>query len=235
MKIKSGVIQLFAALNLIFYATSLSGQSDTVKPVSIAANVDLVSRYIWRGMEIGHAPNIQPGLSATWKDFTLGAWGAYKLTGEGEQETDFYLSKTFKFVTVAIWDYWSFNDTTAVNFVDYREKTTAHQLEAQVLFSGGESLPFNFLASYFFYGADTSKSIYLELQYVHKYGPVDLMFFTGYQAKGTYYASKADFVNIGCTVKKSIQVTDRFLLPLSLSLIVNPVDKSSYLVAGIAL
>jgi hypothetical protein len=235
MNIKLGALRLFAMSCLYFYAVSLSAQSDTLPAVTVSGNVDLMSRFVWRGLEIGHAPSIQPCVSASWKGFTLGAWGAYKFTGEGGQETDFYLSKTIGFVTVAIWDYWSFYDTTAFDFFNYRENTTAHVLEAQLLLSGGETVPFNFLASYFFYGADTSKSIYLELQYFHKLGPADLLVFAGYQPKGTYYATKAAFVNIGCTVKKSIPVTDRFSPPLSLSLIVNPASKSAYLVAGITL
>jgi len=235
MKIKLGALQLFAASWLCFCASSLSAQSDTLPAVSLSANVDLMSRFIWRGLENGHAPSIQPCVSASLKGFTLGAWGAYKLTGEGGQETDFYLSKTIGFVTIAIWDYWSFNDTSAFDFFNYREETTAHVLEAQVLLSGGETVPFNFIAAYFFYGADTSKSIYLELQYFHKLGTADFVAFAGYQLKGTYYAPKAAFVNIGCTVKKSIPVTDRFSLPLSVSLILNPSSKSVYLVAGITL
>jgi hypothetical protein len=235
MKIKSGAIQSFAVLCLFFYAPSLTAQSDTIPAVSVSANVDLVSRFIWRGMDIGHAPSIQPAVSASWKGFTLGAWGAYKLTGEGGQETDFYLSKTLGFVTIAVWDYWSFCDTTVMDFFNYSQKTTAHMLEAQVVLSGGETVPFNFLASYFFYGADTSKSVYLELQYFHKFGTFNLLVFAGYQAKGTYYVPKAAFVNAGCTVKKSIPVTDRFSIPLSLSLIFNPAGKSTYLVACISL
>ncbi|MEI6050179.1 MAG: hypothetical protein WCS03_14845 [Bacteroidota bacterium] len=232
-KTKSSAILFFAACFLLFQSTLLSGQTDTLPAVSTSANVDIVSRYIWRGLEIGHAPGIQPALSANWKGFTLGAWGSYKLTGAGGQETDFYLSKSVSFVTVSVWDYWSFCDTTATDFFNYRNNTTAHLLEAQVLFSGGETLPFNFLASYFFHGADPSRSIYLELQYVHKLDIANLVVFAGYQAKGTYYASKTGFVNIGCTVKKSIPVTDRFSLPLSLSLIVNPAVNSTWLVAGI--
>ncbi len=224
---------LFVGLCLFFIAFSLSGQTESASPVKISANVDLVSRYIWRGLDIGHAPSIQPGIAVQWKDFKLGAWGAYKLTGAGGQETDFYLSKTFGFATVALWDYWSFNDTTALNFFDYRRKTTSHLLEAQLLLSGGKSFPVSFLASYFFHGSDVSKSMYFELLYDHKSTFADLAFFAGYQAKGTYYASGANFVNIGCTLKKSIAVTDRLSLPVYLSLIVNPASKIPYLVAGI--
>jgi len=235
MKIRSGAIQLFSAFCLFFCISSLSAQSDTLPAVSISANVDLMSRYVWRGIDIGHAPSIQPELSATWKGFTLGTWGAFKLTGEGDQETDLFLSKTFSFVTVAIWDYWSFNDTSAFDCFNYREKTTSHVLEAQILLSGGETLPFNFLASYLFYGADPSKSVYFELQYEHNLSLADLVIFAGYQVKGDYYATKPAFVNIGCTVSKSIQVTDRLSLPVCLSLIVNPAGKSAWLVAGITL
>ena len=62
-----------------------------------------------------------------------------------------------------------------------------------------------------------------------------MVFFAGYQPNGTYYGSKNSFVNIGCTVKKSVAITDKWSLPLSFSLIVNPDRKSVYLVAGITL
>jgi hypothetical protein len=235
MKRKPGTLLFFALLCLNLCAGTPVLKSDTLQAVTVSGNVDLMSRWIWRGLDYGHAPSIQPALSVSWKGFSLGAWGAYKLTGEGGQETDLFLSKQIAFVTIAFWDYWSFYDTSGFNYFDYNKSTTSHILEAQVLLSGNKSIPFNFLASYFFYGADTSNSIYLELQFFHEFKPFDLLIFTGCQAKGTYYAPKAAFVNIGLTVKKSIPVTDRFSLPLSLSLIFNPAGKSTYLVAGITL
>jgi hypothetical protein len=233
---KKFIVSVFVIGTYIFTnVVSLSAQTDPSPKVIVTANVDLVSRYIWRGIDIGHAPSIQPGIAVQWKEFKLGAWGAYKMTGEGGQETDFYLSKTVGFATFAIWDYFSFNDTTKFNLFDYKEKTTAHLLEAQLLLSGGKILPFNFFTSYFFYGSDLSKSLYFELQFEHKYKLADLMVFAGYQAKGNYYASRANFVNIGCTVKKMVSVTDRLALPVYFSFIVNPDNKVSYLVVGITL
>jgi hypothetical protein len=228
-------IKLFTLTLLFTGISSLSAQSDTLHTITTSGNVDLMSRYIWRGQEYGQAPSIQPGLSATWKDFTLGAWGAYKFTGAGTQETDFYLSKEIGPLTFAIWDYWSFYDTTSTDFFNYEREATSHLLETQVLLSGGETLPFNLLGSYFFYGADSTKSIYLELQYQHSYGPTDILLFTGFQPQGSYYAPKAAFVNIGFTLAKEIAVTDRWSLPINISLIANPYCKSVYLVAGITL
>lgn len=230
------IVAIQFALLLGFYGSpSLFAQTDSLSAISTSASVDLMSRYIWRGQEYGQAPSIQPTMSATWKDFTLGAWGAYKLTGAGMQETDLYLSKTIGHFTFSIWDYWSFCDTTSTDFFDYDQKTTAHLLEAQVLVSGGEKLPFNLLGSYLFYGADASKSMYFELQYMFSAGSTDLQFFSGFQAKGEYYGHNATFVNLGCTMIKTIDLTDRWSLPVSLSFIVNPSQKNAYLVAGITL
>lgn len=225
----------FMFLLVCIGSPSLYAQTDSLPAISTSASVDLMSRYIWRGQEYGQASSIQPAMSATWKDFTIGAWGAYKLTGAGVQETDLYLSKTIGHLTFAIWDYWNFCDTTSTDFFNYNQKTTAHLLEAQVLISGGENLPFNLLGSYLFYGADPSKSIYLELQYQYSAGSTELQFFSGFQAKGEYYGQNSTFVNLGCTMIKTIDVTDRWCLPVSLSFTVNPSQKSTYLVAGITL
>jgi hypothetical protein len=235
MKVRAAVKTLFAALGLLLYGCHLGAQTDTLPAVTTSGNIDLVSRYVWRGQDLGRLPSIQPGLSASWKGFTIGSWGTYSFTGAGQQETDFYLSKTFGFVTLSIWDYWAFENATANDFFNYRDKTTAHLAEVQVQLSGGKTLPFNLLASYFFYGADPSRSIYLELQYVHSFKVADLVVFTGYQARGTFYAAHPSFVNLGCAVKRSIAVSDRLSLPMSLSFILNPEAKSAWLVAGITI
>jgi len=190
MRIHYSAIKVFALSFMFIGSPALFAQPDTLHAIATSANIDLMSRYIWRGQEYGQSPSIQPGMSATWKDFTLGSWGAYKFTGAGTQETDFYLSRDIGPVTCAIWDYWSFCDTASMDFFNYNQKTTSHLLEAQVLLSGGESLPFNLLGSYFFHGADSTKSIYLELQYQHTFGPNDILLFAGFQPKANTMPQK---------------------------------------------
>jgi hypothetical protein len=217
---------------MIFSFISTIAQNDSLPPIQISSGVDVMSRYVWRGQDYGQTPSFQPGLSATWKGFTLGAWGAYKVAGKGQQETDFYLSKTFGFVTLAVWDYWAFDDLAETDFFNYRSETTSHALDASITLSGGETLPLNLIVSYMFYGADPTRSLYLELQYEHSFKTFDLQAFAGYQAKGEFYGEKKGFVNIGCTLSKSINVTDAFSVPFSLSLIANPMAGSAWLVAG---
>ena len=227
---------LFFVLSILLIGSpSLFAQTDTIPKISTAVSVDLFSHYVWRGQDYGHTPSIQPGLSATWKDFTLGYWGAYRIAGSGDHETDFYIEKTIGPATFSIWDYWSYSDSSSNNYFDFKASTTSHLLEAQVLLSGGEKIPFNVLGSYLFYGADPTKSMYFELQYVHSFGTVDTQVFAGFQAKGEYYAPKAAFVNVGCNASKSFRITKNWSLPISLSLNVNPNIQKVYLVAGITL
>ncbi|MDD4032440.1 MAG: hypothetical protein PHS48_04250 [Bacteroidales bacterium] len=210
---------------------TLQGQGSRT-PITVNGSVDLVSRYIWRGLEIGQAPSIQPDLSISRGAFTLGSWGAYRMSGPGILETDFYISGEFGFITVALWDYWTFEEGRELNFFTFHEPSTSHLLEVQVTTSGGDRLPFNLLGSYFFYGADPTRSLYLELQFDHQVRETSILAFAGAQAKGTYYGPKPGLVNVGCRVSRPIRITEHFSLPLSLSVIVNPLIGSTYLVAG---
>jgi hypothetical protein len=237
LKMRKKAIDLrgFVLFILFLGSSSLFAQTDTIPKFSTAVSADLVSHYIWRGQDLGHTPSFQPGLSATWKDFTLGFWGAYRLGGSGDHETDFYLEKTIGPATFSIWDYWIYSESGSNNYFDYNKNTTSHQLEAEILLSGGEKLPFNLLGCYNFYGADPSKSMYLELQYLHSFGTFDTQVFAGFQPKGEFYASKAAFVNLGCSVTKAVQLTKKWAIPVSLSLITNPDAQKVYLVAGITI
>jgi hypothetical protein len=233
IRLRSFLIVTLSMFNFYSFRSLAQTDSTKVDSVDISVNVDLVSRYIWRGQNYGQAPSIQPYIELGWKNFTLGAWGAYKFTGEGEQETDFYLSKTFGPVTLSVWDYWTFCDTNEIDFFDYNEETTGHLLETQILLADEEVFPFGLMGGWFFYGADSTKSLYLELQYYYSKGTTEVTAFAGYQAKGSFYASDPGFVNVGFMVTKPIPITERWELPLCLGLIANPFERSVYVVAGI--
>lgn len=233
MKVYSRVILLILLVfNLIGKANA---QNDSISTFSVSTNLDLMSRYVWRGQQYGNGPSIQPGLTLNWKDFTIGAWGAYEVFSEGSQETDFYLSKSVGIFTFEIWDYWTYVDNEKSDFLDYSKNSTSHLLEAQLMVAGNEKIPFNLIGSYFFYGADPSNSMYFEIQYTKSLINCDLLLFAGYQATGSFYAEKPSFVNVGATISKDIVITERFTLPMVLSLIFNPEKQNVQIVAGISL
>ena len=82
---------------------------DEESPFSVGA--DIMSRYVWRGLDYGAAPSIQPYLEFSAGGFAIGAWGAYT-TGFstanilGIQEMDLYATYTIAdIVTVGVTDY----------------------------------------------------------------------------------------------------------------------------------
>lgn len=233
MKVNNRLFLVILAVFILIGKTY--AQDDSISPLTVSTNLDLMSRYIWRGQQYGNGPSIQPGLSVSWNDFTLGAWGAYEVFSEGSQETDFYLSKSVGAFTFAVWDYWTYTEDENSDFFNYAKKSTSHILEGQIMFSGNDNIPFNIVGSYFFYGADPSKSIYLEIQYAQSLKDSDLLLFAGYQARGNFYAENSAFVNIGATFSKSIEITERFAVPLTLSLVINPDRRNVQIVAGISL
>lgn len=234
---RKGRISVLMFFLIIFLFMGLNGGAQTENTerdsLLLSVNADLVSRYIWRGQNYSTAPCIQPTVVLDWKNFELGGWGSYGFSGTDELESDLYLSKTMGPVTAAVWDYFCFNDTAAFDYFDYGSANTGHLLEAQLLLSGGEKIPFNLLGGYFFYGSDPSNSLYLELQYQYSKGSTEIEAFAGYQATGDFYAETPSFVNVGCSVTKPLHITDSWELPICVSLILNPDARSFYLVGAI--
>jgi len=57
----------------------------------------------------------------------------------------------------------------------------------------------------------------------------------GYNGESGYYGSKSGIVNLGCTLTKEIAVNEKFSLPVSASIITNPVDRKVFFVFGFSL
>ena len=104
--IVSASIQLFAQEN------------DTVKSKwDYSVSGDVVSRYLWRGTDFGNSPAIQPGLSVSYANFSVGAWGSASFANLSIQETDLFASFEFWKFKFTCWDYFYMNmDSTRNNY-----------------------------------------------------------------------------------------------------------------------
>lgn len=63
--------RLFVLLLTIFISISLVKSQE----LTVNAEADIVSSYIWRGLYVGPA-SVQPGISLSSGGFTLGVWGS---------------------------------------------------------------------------------------------------------------------------------------------------------------
>jgi hypothetical protein len=226
---------LSVLLSILILSISSHARSQSDNKLVLSANADIYSSYIWRGLDMGHKPVFQPGFSASYRNFTLGYYGSYRISGDGDNEINLYLGKSFGPVTFELWDYWSWGKSNFRGFTDFNPETTNHLLEGLVTISGGERLPLSLTGGWLFYGADPSKSIYLELQYILPVNNSQIAFNAGYQARGSYYAERPGFVNLGITYTQPLAVSDKLTLDLLLSLIANPSDKNIFFTVGLSL
>jgi len=207
---------------------------------------DLVSRYIWRGIEFGGnpaVPQFQPYISfiinaSENHSFTIGAWGSYGFTGD-YNENDLSLKYSFShpeagtFSVTANDYYYPYLGIPFSNFED--DGNGAHTIELGFSYSGPEALPINFLVSQNVKNdLPGNESLYIEAGFNTNVNNIALTFFAG-AAKGvsawhSISTDKFEFCNIGFNASKSIKITSDYSLPAGVSWILNPHLKKTYLV-----
>lgn len=226
-------VKFFAVAILALVATtSVNAQFST--------GADIVSGYVWRGVDQagGTTPNIQPYAAFTVGKFTIGSWASSSFTGN-LKEVDLYatfaISSAF---AVTITDY-NYNFGIQPNYFDYGSATTGHVFEGTLAYTGGK---FNASVNTMFAGADKKStdatkqalSTYIELGY--QFNPIAKVFLGGVLGESSnYLTTGAGIINVGLKVSKSIEITDKFSLPVYGIVGANPAAKSTFFVAGITL
>ena len=201
----------------------------------LSVSTDIYNRYVWRGFDFGDSPSIQPSLSLSASNFSLGVWGSFATTGHGStepySETDLYASYAIPVntgsVSLGVTDYF-FPYLTP----DYFNYANNHQFEANVGITFAKSFPLSISGNLNFAGMDKDNSLYFELDYPISTATLNFGFIP---MKSSYYGTtKAGIVNVGISDTKDIPLTSKFSLPLHGSLIVNPYTKKIFFIAGVS-
>ena len=217
--------------------------------VDVSLGADVVSRYVWRGLNVGDAPSVQPSIAAGYKGFELGTWGAYSLSNEATDgdEIDFWLGYTHEFASGAaigllVTDYYFPNAGEKFsNFQNYDDEdgAGAHTVEIGGSVTLPGSLPIT-LAGYINVYNDEGNNAYFQADCPVTAGETDLNFFVGVtpgsDKNPDYYgADEFKVLNVGVTASKEVQFSESFSLPISGSFIVNANLDMAYLVVGFSL
>jgi len=198
----------FLSLAVALFA-GLSGTAQAADGFKIGT--DLVSSYVWRGLDFGDSPAIQPSVTYTFpgSGLVVGAWGSYAVTNNNDgtgryKEADLFATLPVGPFGITVTDYNQVANTPkAFNY----SSTGTNLLEASVTY---EKDDLNLLAAINFAGFElneANKAKYVEAGY--KFSSKD-----GYTAKAVvgagsekYYTLDGKFklVNVGVSVSK-----DRF-------------------------
>ena len=231
--------KFFLSFVLLFTVVIGSAQEFSV-------GVDLFNRYIWRGVNLGgKSPSIQPWANVTFgsetHSFTFGTWGAFSLAGTANEEIDLYLNYCInKAVNIVVTDYFfpDLNVGVKDNYFEWGADSTGHLLEGAVSFVGTEQIPFTALFAINFYGNDARKSNgdllmskYAEIGYKTNINGTDFNVFMGAALDnpdeelgeiGFYLNENAGITNLGVKLSKTLEITDKFSVPVQCSFVTNP-------------
>jgi hypothetical protein len=144
---------------------------------SLNFGADIMSRYIWRGIDFGNSPAIQPNIYLSWRGLNIGAWGSYSfgpyrammndsvsVNMGNYTEMDLYVSYSYKWFTLMFFDFFIPNSLDAnytgiqkYQYFNYDYKTTGHTFEVSLTFTGPQKFPLKIFAGTLVYGDDKAK------------------------------------------------------------------------------
>ena len=224
-------------LMALMFATGMSATAQDEVETTVSA--DVVSTYVWRGMECGSAA-IQPTLGIGYKGLSLSAWGSYGLVDTNDaKEFDLTLAYSTGGFNIGITDYW-FN-TPEERYFLYDANKTSHIFEANIGYDFGPAAIqwFTNFAGNDGYNKDGKRaySSYVELSAPFKLASVDWSAAVGAVPYATDFYGVDGFAvtNVSLKATKYIKVTDSFSIPVFAQVAANPSTEKAYLVFGFTL
>ncbi len=227
-------------LGLVASAAALA--QEEAKSFETTISGDVVSQYIWRGLDAGNAA-VQPTLGLSYKGLSLTAWGSYGITTATDvKEMDLTLSYTIGGLNIGVTDYWfSAGADPDGRYFKYNAHSTNHLFEANI----GYDFGFASLQWYTnFAGNDgTNKegkraySSYVEASVPFRLGEAEWTATVGAVPYATTSYSTTGFAvtNVSLRATKEIRITDSFSVPIFGQLTGNPCSQKAYLVLGFTL
>jgi len=195
----------------------------------IDVGTDIVSRYVWRGIDLGGGTiAFQPWASlGLGENFEVGVWSSYNISPTGaSDELDWYATYSLNDFSFTVTDY-SFPGGGEFDYFDYDN----HVLEVTAAYSGvlDVTAAVNVVN-------DDDNSLYIELGKSIEIEGSELGLFAGGVTSSDYYlAPDGGIINLGFSATKELKITDTFSLPVSGTYVLNPELKKSYFFIGVSL
>jgi len=212
------------ALALFMGTVNMNAQEES----SFDAGADIVSNYIWRGTKFGTGPAVQPYVEFSAGNFAIGSWGSFGITDNEAAEADLYLSYGFDFgLSLGLTDYYY----PGTPYFDYSTASGSHGLEVNLGYElEGISLGANYMLNEAPGAGTAGGDMYFELGY--SFEAVSL--FVG--AGDGWHTTDGEFAvcNLGLSVSKEIELSEKFSLPVTGSMILNPDREQYYVVFGVS-
>lgn len=236
--VKKIVLMTMAAVPLV------AGAQDKVEAT---VGADVVSGYVWRGQNLGHAA-VQPSATIAYEGFSLGAWGSYGIVNSDDtKELDFTASYSAGGFTVGVTDYWFSGAEEQDRYFMYNAHRTAHVFEANVGYDFGKcsvNWYTNFAGSDYRADGKRAYSSYVEIAAPFKLGGLQWNAAVGavpFKSGATYLNASGEPVdgfavtNVTLSASRDVKITEQFSLPVFAAVTANPNSQKMYLTFGVSL
>lgn len=229
-----------------------SGGTDDDARLRTELSADIVSRYIWRGQDLG-AVSLQPTLGVAWRGLSLTAWGNVGLSQpQDDEEIDLTLAYEHGRLHVAVTDYWfayserSILDGLAADpsnrYFHYAAHDTNHLFEANVGYDFG-LLTLDWFTN--FAGCDgingsgrRAYSSYIQVEVPFRLAACDWTATVGAVPWATDFYDSAHglaVTDITLRAEHTLRLSRHMELPLFAALSANPSTQRAYLSFGLTL
>jgi len=225
-----------SVLLLITFIPSVNAQEDE-EASKWNAGLDIYSSYIWRGSKFGTGPAFQPSVKFTTGGLTVGVWGSFDAAGY--TEADPYISYSFPFgLSLGITDYYypthadSTGAMTGSDFSDFDKATTYHALEINGGYTfKGLSLSANYILNESGGALSSGGDLYFQAGYAFSNFNISVGAGNGWHTSDTEF----NVCNINLGTSKTIEISEKFSIPVNGSIIYNPDRNQLFVVVGISL
>lgn len=208
--------------------------------IEATVQADVVSRYIWRGQDLGDV-SLQPTLGLAYKGLSLTAWGNVGLSDPSDtEEFDLTLAYSIGGFNIGVTDYW-FNKPND-RYFSYAAHETSHVFEANIGYDFG---PVAVQWYTNFAGNDgvnksgkRAYSSYFEVSAPFRLAGCDWTAAVGAVPYATTSYSNANgfaVTNVSVRATKDVRITKTFNLPLFAGVTANPSTEKAYMVFGFTL
>lgn len=228
---------------IAFFVGSVSAilaQSKDLKESNFHLGLDMQTKYVWRGMEMmptESAPVVFPQLNYLNNGFYAYLMGGYAINGK-YAEVDLGVSYTYNWLTFGINGYYyPTTSETADKFFNFKNEETGHWWEGTITIAP-ENIPVYLTLSNFFAGADKNLdgkqaySSYAEFGAYRTFLNDHKLALTVGAAlnKSCYngYEHGFSICNIEGKYTYNLTFGNGFVLPLSVSYILNPVYEKAH-------
>lgn len=249
---KKNIMKLMVLVaGMMFAPASMNAQESA----EVEAQVDLVSNYLWRGMQKGGI-SLQPSAKVKWQGAYVKMFGSKGFADGDEEELDFSLGYEFPFgLNIGVNDYWQTGIEPRDLYFAYNKETTGHRLEGNI----GYTCRYGSLQAYcIFYGHDTklngqqAYSTYIELTVPFHLGGLNWEAkagFTPMESAGVaipdystlsethdyFYAEGPACVSASVRATKEIRLRGGLTLPVFAELNTNPYLQTARIMGGIGI